>query len=95
MSQKLSLRQSDLFVRLVLARNTDGEQFSEQDPIALGEPRNPVTTDAVVDKFRSLTGPALAMDQQVTIIKYGLSQATQSDINALLNILASDLRIFV
>ena len=51
----------------VLIETTGGEQLQGHQPIGLGDPRNPLTTEQVVAKYTDLAGRALPTDEVATL----------------------------
>jgi 2-methylcitrate dehydratase PrpD len=75
----------------VRVRLKDGRVIKQHIRVALGDPRNPMTTDAVVDKFRSLTEGCLSTGQQDRLVRYGLWHDKRVDLHDVQNVLAADL----
>lgn len=67
----------------------DGSIFKEQVEIAVGDPRNPMTQDAVIEKFISLTKHKLSKEQEDVFVGYalgGVNGASLKDVRDILSL---------
>ncbi|KUY55209.1 MmgE/PrpD family protein [Burkholderia sp. RF2-non_BP3] len=80
----------DLDEPTVILHREDGRRESRHVPIALGDPRNPLSDAALLAKFRALAGIALAPAQADALSDACLSLERLSDARVLNALLAAD-----